>query len=163
MSAARTSAAAMTTCAVLTVALALAGCAGTPAGPPRVQWGVDECGYCHMILSDSRSAAVARNETGEEVRFDDLGCAASFFAAANGGAGRWQTWVHAVDDERWLDAEQAWVVRFNGRRTPMGSGLAAYASEPAARAAAGAAAGATPQRWTALLTQPNRLASGGAP
>lgn len=137
------------------LALAAAACASAPAGPPEVQWGVDECSHCHMILSDPRFAAVARSDAGEEARFDDLGCLASYVAARS--PERWRTWVHASDGERWLAAADAWFVRL-GAHTPMGSGIAAFASEQAARAAAAAA----PMRFTALLSQSNRQPAGGA-
>jgi copper chaperone NosL len=128
----------------------LAACASAPAGPPPVQWGVDECSHCHMILSDQRFAVVARAENGDEVRFDDLGCARSFFAGratADGDRG-WRTWIHEARGERWLEAEGAWIVRLS-ERTPMGSSLGAFADDGAARAAA--AQGSLPVRWPALL------------
>lgn len=133
--------------AALALLSLLAACAGAPAGPPQVQWGVDECSHCHMILSDQRFAAVARDEGGDEARFDDLGCMASFFAERSPAG--WRTWVHEADGARWLAAEEAWFVRLAGQRSPMGSGLGAFATAEAARAAA--AADSAPARWPALL------------
>src|SRR5581483_10249162 len=112
--------------------LLLLACASTPAGPPVVHWGVDECSHCHMILSEPRYAAVARSANGEEAR------------------GKWTIWAHASAGDAWLPAATAWFVPA-GAHTPMGSGLLAFADRGAA--AAVAPAGVTPLDWQALLAR----------
>lgn len=110
-------------------------CATSPAGPPEVRWGVDECSHCHMIVGEPRFAAVARGPAGEEARFDDLGCAVGWHT---GGDRRgWRLWVHEAGGERWLDAAAARFVRDDRLATPMGSGLTAHVvgALPSGRAA----------------------------
>ena len=130
--------------AALALTVSLAACAAAPAGPPQVSWGVDECSHCHMILSDQRYAAVARAADGEEARFDDVGCLVGFLAERE--ASGWQAWVRTGDDGQWLAAGAAWFARLESQRTPMGSGVVAFASPAGARAAGGA-----PLRWPELV------------
>ena len=112
----------------------LGACAGGAAGPPAVRWGVDECSHCHMILAEERFAAVGRSAAGEEVRFDDLECAARFLA--DRAAESWTAWAHDSAGPEWLPAAAA-AYAATDTVTPMGSGLLAFASAEAARAAGG--------------------------
>jgi hypothetical protein len=102
-----------------------------------------------MILAEPRGAAVARDAAGAEARFDDLGCLRR--RLADTGADGWAVWVSggatAAGEARWLPAAEAWFA-VTATRTPMGSGLLAYASR--VEAAAGAAAG-EPVSWGDLL------------
>jgi copper chaperone NosL len=133
---------------VLLVAFVLA-CAGSATGPPVVHWGIDECSHCHMILGEQRYAAVARSASGEEARFDDLGCFARFMAAAGEP---WQAWVQDAGGAGWIAAESARYVRQDGLATPMGSGLTAHADAAAAASTARAASGrASELSWQQVL------------
>lgn len=131
--------------AALAAALGLAlagGACGKPAdplAPPAIVYGEDVCDECGMILSDERFAAatVVDGAAGPEPRrFDDIG---DMFSYHRGHGDlvvrRW--YVHDLDSLAWLDAETAHFVRGEGIRSPMGSGLAAFAT--AERAAAYAA------------------------
>jgi copper chaperone NosL len=148
---------------VLALALVLAACSASTAGPPEVRWGVDECSGCHMILSSPEYAAVARSAGGEEARFDDLGCLAGWLAGI-AGAETWQVWVHDANADRWHPAAEAWYARAEGRATPMGSGITAHATEAAAQAASPRG---EPFRWSELLanhSQPqDHTTAGGSP
>jgi len=132
------------------LAVLLAGCAAAAAGPPQVHWGVDECSHCHMILSEPRYAAVARNATGEEARFDDLGCLRDWWPAHS--SERWDVWVHDARGEQWLPSASAWFADTD-THTPMGSGILAFLDEAAAESAA---AKAGPLRWSELAATPQR-------
>ncbi len=53
----------------------LAGCrAADISRPPSLRFGDEACGYCRMIISDERFAAALVTETGEALKFDDVGC-----------------------------------------------------------------------------------------
>jgi copper chaperone NosL len=130
--------------ALLTLAVVLAACGGAPQGPPLVRWGVDECSHCHMILAEERYAAVARDTTGAEARFDDLDCLLRFLADRDAAA--WTVWVHDYVGPGWLPAATASYAA-TAAATPMGSGLLAFATPEAALAAAGDAG---PLTWEAL-------------
>ena len=125
----------------------LAACAGTASGPPTVHWGTDECSHCHMIVSEERFAAVARSTSGEEARFDDLGCLRRWLAGRD--VSEWQLWAHDAGGAGWLAATEAWYTQAPGVSTPMGSGLRAWASREAADAAGG-----TVRSWREMLAIP---------
>jgi hypothetical protein len=135
--------------AIVSLPLLAFACAAGPVAPPVVHWGSDECTHCHMILSEPRFAAVARDDAGAEARFDDLGCLVRW-RAEQGSAVEWQVWVRDADGEAWIDAPAAWFVRVPGRATPMGSGLSAHASRTAAEAVVAGTPGATLRAWPEL-------------
>lgn len=131
------------------LALASAGCGGSsePA-PPDVRWGEDVCARCTMIVSEERHAAAAAvaAQRGHELRvYDDISC----LLGEPDVAGFAARWVHDLDEVRWIGADTARYVASRELRTPMGSGIAAFAS--AGRAAAFAAKeGAPVLDWSAL-------------
>jgi copper chaperone NosL len=109
------------------------GRAPADAGAPAIQYGRDRCDACGMIISDARFAAAARQ--GARVsRYDDIGCLARH-AGRELARGQAQGYVHDAGTEQWLDAGGAAYVRSPAIRTPMGTGVAAYATPDAARAA----------------------------
>jgi copper chaperone NosL len=127
--------------------LAVLACAGPASGPPQVHWGTDECDHCHMILSEPRFAAVVRDASGQESRFDDVGCLAGWWA--ENARDHATAWVQGPAGS-WLVASSAWFAP-TGARTPMGSGLVAFPTAEAATAA-------TPRgdhalSWQELLTR----------
>lgn len=108
---------------------ALAGCAGPrPAQPPDMQYGLEECTACRMIVSEPRHAAAVVYDDGRIERFDDVGCLLRHLTEA---APQWppppdaQIWVHGSDSQ-WLDARQAHFLYDPGVTTPMGYGWLAF-------------------------------------
>lgn len=139
--------------AVASVALALAlGACGPgssgPPGPPEIRYGVDECSYCRMIISEERHAAAATAPGGLEARFDDPGCLVAFLAAAP--ATGWIPWVYAGPEAGWRPAAEAGYLHRPGRFTPMSSGLTAVASPAEARDLASQQRG-SPITWQDLI------------
>ena len=129
---------------------ALAACARSRAasGPPTVRWGEDACDECHMILSDPRDASVARLADGTELRFDDVGDAAAWFARhpAPGAA----VWAHDWETDRWIPAASARFVVSPRFATPMGHGVVAVADAARANALARENAGQISD-WSGLV------------
>jgi copper chaperone NosL len=111
-------------------------CSGAKGGidePPSLRLGVDICAQCGMIISDERFAA-AYTTTGRTHRlFDDIGDMALYHSTHREDVARF--WVHDFESLEWLDAERAWYVRSDGIMTPMGHGVAAYATLQSAQAA----------------------------
>lgn len=128
----------------LILAAAAAGAAAAPAmwaglgrapaeaGPPAIQYGRDRCDACGMIISDARFAAAARHGA-RASRYDDIGCLVQH-AGHELARGQAQGFVHDAGTEQWLDAHGAAYVRSPAIRTPMGTGVAAYATFDAAQA-----------------------------
>ena len=116
---------------------AVSGC-GKPEGlgPPEIRLGQDTCHECGMAITDERyAAAVVVDQDGvvERFLFDDAGEMLSFAAPA-GKPARW--YVRDAATRQWVEAGAATFVKAEKLETPMGSGIAAYASaETAARVA----------------------------
>jgi nitrous oxide reductase accessory protein NosL len=118
--------------------LVLAGCGeGEVAGPPDLRLGFDECAECGMIISEDRFSAgaiVLREGRREHALFDDIGCLLDFQSHRAGDSPVVAAFVHDHDTRAWLDAPAA-VFLYADRETlptPMGSGIAAFASRESA-------------------------------
>jgi copper chaperone NosL len=115
-------------------ALFLAGCssAGDGDGPPEIRYGVDVCDHCNMIINEPRFAAAYFSEAGETRRFDDIG--EMFLYAEEQGEAVRSYWVHDFHSEEWLEASRATFAYNPDLITPMGWGIAAFATEGDAHA-----------------------------
>ncbi len=125
---------------VLAVATALVvACGGDPSlEPPKIHFGEDLCAHCGMIVSEERFATatiVERSERTREIRiYDDIGC---MLAAGSPRDGRIAArFVHDHESLSWIAAETAFYVRGAELRTPMLSGLAAWADRKQAESGA---------------------------
>lgn len=143
--------------------LVLASCAG-PAGhqPPDMQYGLDECAHCRMIVSEPRhAAAVVFGDgvpaDGRTLRFDDLGCLMSHLAESPDAADA-RVWVHDADG-RWLDGREALYRHLPDETTPMGYGFVAVRTDDGS--------GASLLDWSrlpaAVLARQAEMRSGTAP
>lgn len=99
--------------------------------PPEIRYGRDVCVECGMIISDPRFAAAAATRDGKTYIFDDIGDLLVYQQKHNP---EWAAiWVNDFESQTWLEAEDAWYVRSPELRTPMDWGLAAFATEEAAK------------------------------
>ena len=110
------------------------------ADPRALNVGVDACPFCNMPVVDGRFAAEAVTEGGRTLVYDAIECLLDHEA----GHGppppqvreRWL--ADRVASSRttvaWLDAQQAVLLHHPRLRTPMGGGLAAFATEEEALA-----------------------------
>jgi copper chaperone NosL len=143
--------------AVVAVALLLAaGCGGASAWPPppaQVHLGEDACAFCRMIVSDARFAAQAQTRTaaGAQV-FDDLGCLIT--SSKSAPLDPQGIYVRQFDGDAWVRGDQAVVVRAEDISSPMGSGLAVFATRTAAESEAARHPGATVEELAALVAAP---------
>ncbi len=121
-------------------AAALVSCDSAPlAGPPDLRLGRAECAECGMIVGEDRCAAamlIEREGTRERLIYDDIGCMLDDERGDLGGAVI-ERWVHDYGTRAWIRAETAvFLVAPPGAvRTPMGSGLVAFADLAAAERA----------------------------
>lgn len=123
--------------ALLASVVLSASCAREPlSGPPTLRPGRDECAECGMLINEDRFAAGALVDAqgrAEHRVFDDIGC---LFDWERDG-------THVVLDRFVRDAEgSGWLTAAHARllvtdpaslRTPMGTGIAAYADEARAQ------------------------------
>lgn len=114
----------------------LLGCGGEATlEPPTVHYGQAVCDVCGMIVSDERFAAaevVIRDGRAQTRYFDDTGEVFDLEAPA-GAEHAW--YVHDMRTLEWLDAREAVYLRSEQLHTPMGLGIAAFATRAAAEAA----------------------------
>ncbi|CAG1000940.1 hypothetical protein PHYC_02876 [Phycisphaerales bacterium] len=122
------------------VLLGGAGCEGDPlTGPPEMRLGRDECFECGMLISEERcssAAIIERDGHREAALFDDIGCELSAERQAD-GITVVERWVHDHDSKTWVRADQARFLYTDKVRTPMNSGIIAFADEARARNRAG--------------------------
>ncbi len=137
---------------LLGILLFLASC-GQESGqlkPPEIRYGRDTCAQCGMIISDPRFAAAAATGDGTMSIFDDIG---DLLAYRKKNRPEWAViWVHDYNTQEWLRAEDAWYLLSPAIHSPMGWGIAAFASEEAARARQGELGGEL-LRWEELSSR----------
>lgn len=105
-------------------------CGGTPvSGPPAIRLGLDLCDGCGMTISEARHAAALTDAAGERptLLFDDIGCLARYDARTDSTPSG-ERWVHDYRTGEWVAISAATFVRGAAISTPMGSGVAAFAS-----------------------------------
>ncbi|GBD20968.1 hypothetical protein HRbin28_01417 [bacterium HR28] len=136
----------------LLVTIPLAACQRKrELSPPEIRYGRDTCAECGMILSDPRFAAAATTADGETVLFDDIGCLLTYRQKHSPS---WAAiWVHDLDTQSWLQAENAWYLVSPSIRSPMGYGIAAFAGQDAAQRRQ-AELGGDLLQWGDLLAHP---------
>lgn len=113
----------------LSLLLALTAACGADTNrdePPEIVYGQDTCDLCEMLIDDPRFAAAYVTEAGEVRRFDDIGD--MLVDAQEQQAAVYRYWVHDYGSEAWVDAAQATFVRQPEMVTPMGWGVAAFAT-----------------------------------
>lgn len=108
----------------LSAVLALSAC--SPA-PESVAYGVEECGFCRMVIADPPFAAQAVSRTGRTFKFDSVECMAAFVLRGDLAAEETHSlWVQDLDSPGpWLRAEKAAFLHGGVLRSPMGLSLAA--------------------------------------
>ncbi|MBX3388605.1 MAG: nitrous oxide reductase accessory protein NosL [Phycisphaeraceae bacterium] len=105
-----------------------------PAEIGSVQTGIDQCAACGMTIEDSGFAgARVMREGGRTLYYDDLGCMLDAAREKN-AVPAIKTFVQDAQDGKWVRAEKAWFVMDAKNRTPMGSGIVAFRTKPAAGA-----------------------------
>ena len=119
---------------VTLLSLALAACQPKEVElePPEIAYGQDVCDRCGMIIGEPRYASATQLSKGDYLKFDDAG---EMFAyhAANPDIEVLAWWVHDHPSEEWISGETAFYVKSDTLSTPMGTGIACFADESAAR------------------------------
>jgi copper chaperone NosL len=129
----------------LTLGLAAGAATALPGGwawadPRALRIGVDTCPYCSMAVIDGRFAAQAVLSGGRTLTYDAIECLLDHLAGHGppppDAAEAWLADRVASGREAvtWLNAEAALLLHHPRLRTPMGGGLAAFASTADARA-----------------------------
>jgi copper chaperone NosL len=132
--------------------LALAGC---DVGPKAIVYGQDECVGCRMTLANRHYGAELITPKGKVLKFDDVNCLLTARRQLGNAA---DARVLLVDFNRpnvFLPADEVVFLLHDGLRTPMASGLAAFATEAElATARQQLGGGGRTLRWADVLLLP---------
>ena len=124
-------------CLVLCLVGLLAACAkgsGEPK-PPEILYGQDLCSQCGMVIDDPRFAAATILKDGSSLKFDDAG--EMLIYHMNHPEKQVQVWwAHDFRTEEWIRGETAFYVKADTLKTPMGTGIVAFADRAQAEEAA---------------------------
>ena len=108
-----------------------------PIPPPKIVLGEDMCAECSMIISEGRFAGAigvrAEGRT-QHLLFDDVGEMFLYEVPAHESV---RFFVHDLDTGACLDAASAFFLYSEALHTPMGTGVAAFATESGRDAALG--------------------------
>ena len=130
--------------ALLAPSMLLIGCSEQAAdGPPIIRLGDSVCDQCNMIISDQRwaTATVVAGPRGPEARlFDDFNCQVNY-EIEHADATVLTRWSCSHATRAWIRTETAYFLISPDLRTPMGSRMAAFASQAEAEAAQSALTG----------------------
>ncbi len=123
--------------AVVVAAPLLAACGEEDRSdqPPEINYGVDVCSRCGMIISEERYAAGLVAADGAPVILDDIG--EMIIIVQEEGLGERRAWVHDADSLEWIDATSAFFTISHDVVTPMGMGVTAFAERDDAESHAG--------------------------
>jgi copper chaperone NosL len=132
------------------------------SGPPTIRFGRDECAECGMLISEERcsSAMLVRVQGHPEyLLFDDIGCMLDVESDADREIV--DRFVHDHGTQEWTQAVSAWYIAADPDRlkTPMGSGLVAFAQRASAEDAAHEHGGAV-KTWKDIREPGDRAAPG---
>lgn len=111
----------------------LASCSRPPlSGPPELRLGREECMECGMLIAEDRFSCASIIEQDDDrfyVFFDDVGCLLDYEHEKGKAIGVIERYVHDSDTKQWVDAQKACFILADHERlrTPMGSGIAAFA------------------------------------
>lgn len=113
----------------LTVLLLLfIGCGSSADNvPPKIILGQDACDNCYMIINEIKYAAAVTLQSGEEKRFDDIGCMLSYVSRNKDRIKYY--WVDDFNSYEIFNAENAFFIRSKNEVTPMGSGIIAFSGK----------------------------------
>jgi copper chaperone NosL len=105
--------------------------AGCSSQPQPINFGKDNCDFCKMTLMDKHYGAEIITKKGKVYKFDDLNCFVGFekegSVEAAQIAGRYV--VDYQGNGQLIAAETAFYLYSNNLKTPMASGVAAFADE----------------------------------
>ncbi len=97
----------------------LLACTRDPSAPPTVNYDLDACTDCGMLVSDPAYAAALVTKDGKTLVFDDPGCLFHYMVTQAPAVSA--MWFHDAADDRWLRED---AVAFDPTgHSPMGSGL----------------------------------------
>ena len=113
--------------------LLFVACRGGDVKPVDLETG-DSCAFCRMAMSGREFAAEIIPTGGEALKFDDIGCSLAYLRE-HGELRSSVIFVNDFELRKWLPARDAWFVKSESIKTPMGGGIIAFSNREKAEAA----------------------------
>ena len=117
--------------AVIALFTILAGCGRSEVKPVDI-YPEDICSFCRMAFSDPAFASEIITDSGEALKFDDIGCMEKYTQRAKETAIA-ATFVKDFETKEWIPIGKSTIVITN-LATPMGSGKIAFSDSMKANA-----------------------------
>ncbi|MEX2584833.1 MAG: nitrous oxide reductase accessory protein NosL [Balneolaceae bacterium] len=110
--------------------LAIQGCS---PGPRELQYGQEECSHCRMMLTEPEYASQIVMSRGRVYAFDSIECMIAYKTEHESPENIHSLWVPDFSGNGgWLNAQEAYFLRSDTLRSPMGLYLSAHANEEGA-------------------------------
>lgn len=107
------------------IVLIFAACANGKIEPVSIETG-DMCSFCRMAISERQFAAEIITDDERVFKFDDIGCLLRFQQATSDISTPAAIFVTDYDSKQWLLASDAFFVRSDTIKTPMGGGIIVF-------------------------------------
>lgn len=102
-------------------------------GPVAIQLNKDACESCKMTISDAHFGTEIITKKGRVYKFDDFSCLKNYLSE-NGTDNIELFYIHDYNKENSLiDATQAWYVKGESLKSPMGGNIAAFSNKEEAQ------------------------------
>lgn|SRR5690554_5163833 len=115
--------------ALTAVLIAVSACSNKPH---EIHFGSDECAHCKMVIMDEEFATQIVKKTGKAFKFDSIECLAAYTKEQQPKATDQTLWVPDFATVEWVNANDAFFVKSEVIKSPMGMGLLAFKSNEAA-------------------------------
>jgi len=108
--------------------LLLVGCNTEPV---PIEFGKDACYTCKMTMMDPKFGAEIVTKKGKVYKFDDVNCMLEFYHAdfEEQANIKHLLVINFAQPEKWIDATNSWYLKSDSVRSPMASGIAAFAND----------------------------------
>lgn len=113
---------------ILVFAFLLAACGSSAVKPVDIEAN-DMCSFCRMAISEKQYAAEIIDQEENVIKFDDIGCMLHYMEGSTTKPKPAAIFVTDVETRSWLPADKAFFARPPNVKTPMGSGIVAFASK----------------------------------
>ena len=116
---------------ILLIILLVVFTCGCTVEPEPLVYGSDMCHTCKMTLMDTKFGAEIVTKKGKVYKFDDVNCMLGFYHSdfeSQGDVAHLLV-INFAQPNKLIDATNSWYLKSELIRSPMASGIAAFATE----------------------------------
>lgn len=116
---------------ILLIVMLAAFTYGCTVEPEPLAYGTDMCHTCKMTLVDPKFGAEIVTTKGKVYKFDDVNCMLGFYHADFNEQGNIAHLlvINFAQPNQFIDATNSWYLKSELIRSPMASGIAAFATQ----------------------------------